>query len=186
MCENTLSCNVRESEKKGPFYLDPNRKLMGFILGQNHPGFVEISSIVFVESCWQTNQPTNRQADKQTWAGGTKAPVLQMHLCSYMFILPSLSVISMFADVFLKMRGKEFTGFKAFSKTRYLPPALAASFFFQHFILDADKSERWSTPTQSWSSCQHSTHKETVWLFHKSQPEAWSRSGTCRKKHKYH
>ena len=61
--------------KKGLFYPDPDQKLMGFILGQNHPGFVEkFSSFV---GNMLTVQQTNRQADKQT---NRQGPGEQKHL----------------------------------------------------------------------------------------------------------
>lgn len=60
--------------KKGLFYPDPDQKLR-FILGQNHPGFVEkFSSFV---GNMLTVQQTNRQADKQT---NRQGPGEQKHL----------------------------------------------------------------------------------------------------------
>ena len=49
-------------------YLDPRQKLMGSIVGSRpvlHPSFVEVHSVVFVKSCWQTDQQATKQKNKR-------------------------------------------------------------------------------------------------------------------------
>ena len=50
--------------------------LIGWLMGSRailHPGFVEMSSVVYVKSCRQTNQLTNKQMDTGIYTVGMES-----------------------------------------------------------------------------------------------------------------
>lgn len=70
--ENCTNPNpISNDEGSEESFCDPCPKLAGFILRYvHHPRFVEKRSVVFVQSCWQTNRrPTNRHSRKPELPG---------------------------------------------------------------------------------------------------------------------